>query len=295
MSFLNSIKKGIILSGGTASRLFPITLGSSKQLLNVYDKPMIYYPLSTLMLAGIRDILLITTPQHKELFENILGDGTQFGIKINYKIQPKPEGLAQAFILGEEFISNEPVALILGDNLYHGKELYQKIDQLNNNADGAIVFGYPVKNPEKYGVPEIATNGQVKSIEEKPLKPKSKYAITGLYFYDNTVLEKAKQLKPSKRGELEITDLNNMYIKEGNLYLQLMSRGMAWFDTGSFDSLFNASSYIKTIQERQGLIISSPEEIAWRAGWISDNELMKSANLFQQNSYGKNLLNLLES
>ena len=294
MSFLNSVKKGIILSGGTASRLFPITLGNSKQLLHVYDKPMIYYPLCTLMLAGIRDILLITTPKHKELFEDTLGNGEHIGIKISYEIQPKPEGLAQAFILGEKFISNDPVALILGDNLYHGKELFQKIDQPNANNNGAIVFGYPVKNPEKYGVPELGSNGQIKSIEEKPLKPKSKYAITGLYFYDNTVSEKAKQLKPSKRGELEITDLNNMYIKEDSLYLKLMSRGMAWFDTGSFDSLFNASSYVKTIQERQGLIISSPEEIAWRAGWINDDKLLKSAQSFKHNSYGKNLLGLLE-
>ena len=256
MSFLNSVKKGIILSGGTASRLFPITLGNSKQLLHVYDKPMIYYPLCTLMLAGIRDILLITTPKHKELFEDTLGNGEHIGIRISYEIQPKPEGLAQAFILGEKFISNDPVALILGDNLYHGKELFQKIDQPNANNNGAIVFGYPVKNPEKYGVPELGCNGQIKSIEEKPLKPKSKYAITGLYFYDNTVSEKAKQLKPSKRGELEITDLNNTYLKEDKLNVQFLDSDNYWLDTGTFDALLEASNFVRDIEKKTGNKIS---------------------------------------
>ena len=286
--------KGIILAGGSGSRLFPITLGVSKQLLPVYDKPMIYYPLSTLMLAGIRDILIIVKPKDLESFRNLLGEGENLGIKISYEVQHSPDGLAQAFIIGSDFISNSSVALILGDNLYHGNELTQFFKQLKSPLKGATVFAYPVKDPQRYGVPVFDQNSKVISIEEKPNKPKSKFAITGIYFYDNSVLNKALSLKPSKRGELEISDLNMLYLNENLLEVKLMSRGMAWFDTGNFDSMHDAACYVKTIQERQGFMIGSPEEIAWRSGWIKNKDLISRAECFSKNIYGEYLLSLLQ-
>ncbi len=287
-------RKGIILAGGTGSRLFPITLGLSKQLMPVYDKPMVYYPLSTLMLAGIRDFLIIVNPNDLNSFKNLLGDGNHLGINVTYKVQDSPDGLAQAFLIGEEFISESPVVLILGDNLFYGNDLINYFRNINNTDKGATIFACPVKDPERYGVPEFNSEGKVLSIEEKPRNPKSKYAITGIYFYDNTVVDKARKLKPSQRGELEITDLNMLYLNEELLSVQLMSRGISWFDTGNFDSLHDASSYVKTIQERQGLRIGSPEEIAWRSGWIDDKDLIKLGNSFSKNIYGRYLLDLLK-
>ena len=287
-------RKGIILAGGTGSRLFPTTKAVSKQLLPVYDKPMIYYPLTTLMLAGIKEILIITTPQDQDAFQRLLGDGSRWGISLEYAIQQVPDGLAKAFLIGEKFLSGSSVVLVLGDNLFHGNELMSILDKSCINSIGATVLAYPVSDPHRYGVAEFDKTGKVLNIEEKPSNPKSRYAITGIYFYDHNVVEKAKLIKPSKRGELEITDLNNLYLEEGSLKVELMSRGMAWLDTGTWDSLHEACSYIRTLEHRQGLKIGCPEEVAWRMGWISNNELKELAHPLCNNGYGKYLLQLLE-
>ena len=290
----NSIfRKGIILAGGTGSRLFPITNGVCKQLLPVYDKPMIYYPLSTLMLAGVRDILIITTPEDLENFKKLLGDGNNLGINIHYEIQDKPQGLAQAFLIGENFLDGSPSIMILGDNLFYGKGFVNQL-KASSLRKNSTIFAYPVSDPERYGIVDFDKDGKVKSIEEKPLQPKSKYAITGLYFYDESVVEKAKLVTPSDRGELEISDLNKFYLEEGTLNVELFNRGMAWLDTGTTDSLLDASSFIKTIESRQGLKISCPEEIAWRNGWISDEQLIALSQSLKKSGYGKYLINLLE-
>lgn len=285
--------KGILLAGGTGSRLHPITLGISKQLTPVYDKPMIYYPISTLMLAGIQDILIITTPQDQEQFQRLLGDGSQFGVNFSYKVQPSPDGLAQAFILGEEHIGQEGVALVLGDNIFYGPGLGNQLRKYTD-LEGAAVFGYRVADPTAYGVVEFDEHFKAISIEEKPEKPKSDYAIPGLYFYDNQVVEYAKSIKPSPRGELEITDLNRIYLEEGKLQVEILPRGTAWLDTGTFDSLADASNFIRTVQARQGMSIGSPEEIAWRMGWIDDARLEELAAPLLKSGYGQNLLNLLK-
>lgn len=268
--------KGIILAGGTGSRLHPITQGISKQLTPVYDKPMIYYPLSTLMLAGIRDILIITTPTDQEQFQRLLGDGSRFGINLEYKVQPSPDGLAQAFILGADFISNDPVALVLGDNIFYGPGLGTQLATYEQK-DGATVFAYQVADPRAYGVVEFDENFNALSIEEKPENPKSDYAIPGLYFYDSKVVEYARQIKPSPRGELEITDLNRVYLEQGKLKVEVLPRGTAWLDTGTFDSLADATNFIRTVQSRQGLSVGCPEEIAWRHGWLSNEQLRNIA------------------
>ena len=285
-------RKGIILAGGTGSRLFPLTNGLCKQLLPIYNKPMIYYPLSSLMLAGIKEILIITTPQDIDKFKKLLGDGSQFGINLNYILQPKPEGIAQAFILGEDFIRGSKVALILGDNLFYGKDFINLL-QSANQRDESTIFAYPVSDPERYGVVEFNENKKVVNIEEKPSNPKSKYVITGIYFYDESVIEKAKIIKPSARGELEITDLNLIYLKEGRLNVELFGRGMAWLDTGTFDSLHDASSFIKSIESRQGLKVCCPEEVAWRNGWINDSDLLKLAEPLLKSGYGQYLISLI--
>ena len=287
--------KGILLAGGKGSRLYPLTRVASKQLQAVYDKPMIYYPLSTLLLAGIKDILIITSPGDKDLFFKLLGDGSKYGIKINYAIQNKPEGIAQAFIIGKKFIEGSNVALILGDNLFHGDNLINQLKNSFNLEDGASIFAYPVSDPERYGVVEFNSLGKALSIEEKPKNPKSKFAITGLYFYDNSVVEKAEKLNPSKRGELEITDLNKLYMKEGKLQVEIMNRGMTWLDTGTLDSLHEASSYIRTLEKRQGLKIGCPEEIAWRMGFINSDSVAKLAQPLISSGYGNYLLKLLKS
>ncbi len=286
--------KGIILAGGSGTRLYPITRSVSKQILPVYDKPMIYYPLSVLMLAGIKEILIISTPTDISLYENLLGDGAQLGIKISYKIQPSPDGLAQAFILGEEFIGNDNVCLILGDNIFYGYNFRSILEKAAGLEDGAIVFGYYVNDPERYGVVEFAADRKVLSIEEKPEKPKSNYAVTGLYFYSNDVVEKAKNLKPSKRGELEITDLNKLYLDEERLNVKLLGRGFAWLDTGTHDSLLQASNFIATIEQRQGLKVSCVEEIAYKKGFIDKDQLLKLAKPLSKNLYGQYLLKLVE-
>ena len=286
-------RKGIILAGGNGSRLYPITKVISKQLIPVYDKPMIYYPLSTLMLAGIKDILIITTPQDNEKFRELLGNGSQFGISIKYKIQLKPEGIAQAFLMAEDFIENSSVTLILGDNLFHGDFLVNKLQKSYLLNEGASIFAYSVSDPERYGVVEFNSKGIAYNIEEKPKNPKSKFAITGLYFYDNTVVEKAKKIKPSKRGELEITDLNKMYMKEGKLIVEKMNRGMTWLDTGTIDSLHEASSYIRSLEKRQGLKIGCPEEVAWRVGFIDDEQLYSLSIDLTKSGYGKYLQTIL--
>ena len=286
-------RKGIILAGGNGSRLYPITKATSKQLIPVYDKPMIYYPLSTLMLAGIKDILIITTPHDNENFRELLGNGSQFGISIKYKIQSKPEGIAQAFLIAEDFIENSSVTLILGDNLFHGDFLANKLQKLYQIDEGASIFAYSVSDPERYGVVEFDSKGIAYNIEEKPKNPKSKFAITGLYFYDNTVVEKAKRIKPSYRGELEITDLNKMYMKEGKLIVEKMSRGMTWLDTGTTDSLHEASSYIRLLEKRQGLKIGCPEEVAWRVGFIDDEQLYSLSKDLTKSGYVKYLQNIL--
>ena len=284
--------KGIILAGGTGSRLHPITQGISKQLTPVYDKPMIYYPLSTLMLAGIRDILIITTPADQEQFQRLLGDGSRFGINLEYKVQPSPDGLAQAFILGADFIGNDPVALVLGDNIFYGPGLGTQLATYEQK-DGATVFAYQVADPRAYGVVEFDENFNALSIEEKPENPKSDYAIPGLYFYDSKVVEYARQIKPSPRGELEITDLNRVYLEQGKLKVEVLPRGTAWLDTGTFDSLADATNFIRTVQSRQGLSVGCPEEIAWRHGWLSDEQLRDVATPLVKSGYGSYLLGLL--
>lgn len=289
-----SNRKGIILSGGTGSRLHPLTNVVSKQLLPIYDKPMIYYSLSTLMLAGIREVLIITTPRDCEAFKNLLGDGSELGINISIQIQEKPNGIAEAFKIGRNFISKSNVALILGDNIFHGNSLINLMDESSSYQDGATIFAYSVSDPERYGIVEFDNDGRVLEITEKPKQPKSSYAITGLYFYDNSVVERVKLLNPSERGELEITDLNNLYLKEKKLHVKFMNRGMTWLDTGTFDSLFEASGYIQTLQKRQGLMIGCPDEISYRMGWISKETLKKNAEKSNKTSYGKYLLNLLD-
>lgn len=284
--------KGIILAGGSGTRLYPITKSISKQIIPVYDKPMIYYPLSVLMLAGIREILVISTPKDIPLYEDLLGDGSQLGLKISYKIQPSPDGLAQAFTIGEDFIGSDSVCLVLGDNIFYGYSFGKILTDTSSLNDGAVVFGYYVKDPERYGVVEFDNNGNVLSLEEKPLKPKSNYAVTGLYFYSNDVVSKAKTLKPSPRGEYEITDLNRLYLNENRLKVELLGRGMAWLDTGTHDSLLQASNFIATIEQRQGLKVSCIEEIAYNKGYINKEQLLKLAEPMRKNQYGEYLLNL---
>lgn len=287
-----AVHKGIILAGGSGTRLYPITKAVSKQLMPVHDKPMVYYPLTTLMLAGIRDILLITTPEDQDSFVRLLGTGEQWGLNLSYVVQPSPDGLAQAFLLGEAFIANESCALILGDNIFYGHNFSQSLQQAAQQEQGATVFAYWVKDPERYGVVEFDASGQAVSLEEKPVAPKSNYAVTGLYFYDGQVVELAKSLKPSDRGELEITDLNRLYLEQASLKVETLGRGHAWLDTGTHDSLLQASNYIATIQERQGLMVACPEEIAYRMGYISRDDLVKLGAVMQKNGYGQYLLQL---
>lgn len=289
------IKKGIILAGGSGTRLYPITKAISKQLLPVYDKPMIYYPLSVLMLAGIRDILIINTPHEQFLFKNLLGDGSQWGINISYAVQPNPEGIAQAFIIGRNFIGNDGCTLILGDNIFYGHDLIKGLKQAADQKDGATVFAYWVKDPERYGVVEFDEKGLAVSIEEKPERPRSHYAVTGLYFYDNSIVDVSGNLKPSARGELEITDVNREYLKRGLLKVETLGRGFAWLDTGTYESLLQASDYIGTIQERQGLMIACPEEIAYKSGWIDKDKVLAQAEPLKKNSYGKYLIDLINN
>lgn len=286
--------KGIILAGGAGTRLFPITRVVSKQLLPVYDKPMIYYPLSILMLAGIRDILIISTPADIPLFQALLGNGVQLGLRFSYAEQPRPEGLAQAFLIGENFIGENPVALILGDNIFFGHGLSEILQKAGKLKKGGLIFGYPVHDPERYGVVEFSKNGKVISIEEKPVRPKSHYAVPGLYFYDPDIVETAKKLRPSERGELEITDVNLAYLKRGNLRVELLGRGFAWLDTGTHESFMQASNFVQTVQDRQGLIIACIEEIAYRLGYISKNDLIKLAKPMHKNKYGQYLLKVAQ-
>ena len=287
-------RKGIILAGGSGTRLYPITQCISKQLLPVYDKPMIYYPLSVLMLAGIRDMLIINTPHEQVLFQRLLGDGSQWGLNIAYAVQPSPDGLAQAFTIGRDFIGSDPSCLVLGDNIFYGHGLTQTLQRADAREQGATVFGYYVSDPERYGVAELDDSGKVVNIEEKPAKPRSNYAVTGLYFYDNTVSDRAASLTPSPRGELEITDLNRLYLEDGLLSMEALGRGSAWLDTGTHQSLLQAAAFIETIEARQGLRICCPEEISWQQGWIGDEDLLKLAEPLKKNGYGQYLAALLD-
>ena len=288
-------RKGIVLAGGSGTRLYPLTRGVSKQLMPVYDKPMIYYPLSTLMLAGIQDVMIITTPEDQESFQKLLGDGSSIGINATWAVQPSPDGLAQAFIIGEDFIGDSECALVLGDNIFYGAQLQQTLKAASSRESGATVFAYRVSNPKDYGVVEFDGQQNAISIEEKPQEPKSNYAVTGLYFYDSQVVEIAKSVKPSDRGELEITSVNDAYLKQGQLNVELLGRGAAWLDTGSFETLQQAGHFVQTIQERQGLAISCPEEIAWRQGWITNDQLERMGGELKKNAYGRYLLSLLDS
>ena len=286
-------RKGIILAGGSGTRLYPLTRGVSKQLMPVFDKPMIYYPLSTLMMAGIRDVLIITTPEDQEQFQRVLGDGTDLGMNLSYAVQPRPDGLAQAFHIGADFIGNDPSALVLGDNIFYGHGLPELLSSATARQQGASVFAYRVNNPESYGVVDFDENGTASSLEEKPAQPKSHYAVTGLYFYDDTVVDRARDLKPSPRGELEITDLNRLYLDDGQLSVEIMGRGFSWLDTGTHGSLLDAATYVRITEERQGLKICCPEEIAWRQGFIDDARLEEIAEPLKKSGYGEYLLALL--